>query len=67
MRHDLESYLVKDIKAWTPRRRPAFLHVFLANPFTHMEIGENIVAALGPDYVAVRPDQLIALYERSRR
>jgi hypothetical protein len=67
MRHDLEAYLVRDIKAWTPRQRPAFLHVFLANSFTHMEIGQNVIAALGPEYVPVRPDQLIELYQRSRR
>lgn len=67
MRADYAAFLAKDIKTWTPPYRPAFLHAFVGNPFTHMEIGEEIIKTLGPEYVAVRPDQLAALYRESRR
>jgi hypothetical protein len=66
MRADYAAFLAKDIRALTPRYRPAFLHAFVGNPFTHMEIGQRVIEMLGPEYVAVRPDQLITLYRESR-
>jgi hypothetical protein len=52
------------IRARTPTTRPAFIFVGV-NGFT---IGPDQVAQimreLGPDYVAVRPDELCALYRR---
>jgi hypothetical protein len=66
MRADYAAFLAKDIRAWTPPYRPAFLHAFVGNPFTHLEIGQRVIDALGPAYVAVRPDQLAALYRESR-
>jgi hypothetical protein len=53
---------VNDIKRWTPRERPLFLHVFLANWLTDMKMAERIAAGLGSNYVPVRPDQLVSLY-----
>ena len=64
-RRDAEAFMLKEIRTWTPPRRPAFLFVFLANWLTNMEMAENIVKGLGPGYVAVRPDQLVALYKQS--
>lgn len=64
-RRDAEYFMVNEIKRWTPPQRPAFLHVFLANWLTSMEMAANIARALGPEYVAVRPDQLALLYKQS--
>ena len=65
-RRDAEWYMVNEIKRWTPRERPAFIHVFLSNWMTHLEMAENIARGLGSEYVAVRPDQLVQLYQRSK-
>jgi hypothetical protein len=63
-RRDAEKFMINEITTWTPPQRPAFLFVFLANWLTNMEMAENIVKALGPNYVAVRPDQLAMLYRQ---
>ncbi|MBV8069570.1 MAG: hypothetical protein JO270_06665 [Acidobacteriaceae bacterium] len=55
----------EEIRFRTPSYRPAFLHVFLANWLTHMEMAANIAKELGPQYVPVRPDQLVALYNQA--
>jgi hypothetical protein len=64
-RRDAEYFMINEIKRWTPSERPAFLHVFLANWLTTMEMAENIVKGLGSEYVVVRPDQLPRLYQMS--
>jgi hypothetical protein len=64
-RRDAEFYMINEIKRWTPARRPAFLHVFLANWLTSLDMAENIVKGLGSDYIVVRPDQLPQLYHQS--
>ncbi|HVN79284.1 MAG TPA: GxGYxYP domain-containing protein [Terriglobia bacterium] len=64
-RRDAEFFMVNEIKRWTPLQRPCFLHVFLANWLTSMEMAENIVRGLGDEYVVVRPDQLPQLCKRS--
>ena len=61
------DFAIEEIKRWTPAGRPAFIHVFLANWLTEMEMAADIAKGLGPDYVAVRPDQLIALYKQRTR
>lgn len=61
--NDAVWFEVNDIKRWTPRERPMFLHVFLANWLTDMKMAERIAAGLGSDCVPVRPDQLVSLYE----
>lgn len=65
-RREAEKFMLNEITTWTPPERPAFLFVFLANWLTNMEMAENIVKGLGPQYVAVRPDQLAALFKQSR-
>ncbi len=64
-RRDAEYYMINEIKRWTPVHRPAFLHVFLANWLTSLDMAENIVKGLGSDYIVVRPDQLPQLYRQS--
>ncbi|HLN02152.1 MAG TPA: GxGYxYP domain-containing protein [Bryobacteraceae bacterium] len=65
-RRDAVYYMVNEIKRWTPPQRPAFLHVFLANWLTSLDMAEGIVKGLGSEYVPVRPDQLGPLYQQSR-
>jgi hypothetical protein len=63
-RRDSEFFMINEIKHRTPSERPAFLHVFLGNWLTDMEMAANIADGLGPEYVAVRPDQLVLLYQQ---
>jgi hypothetical protein len=63
-RRDAEFFMINEIKRWTPHERPAFLHVFLSNWLTDLEMAANIADGLGPEYVAVRPDQLVLLYQQ---
>jgi hypothetical protein len=64
-RRSAEYFMTGEIRRWTPHSRPAFLHVFLANRLTHIEMLDNINKALGLEYVAVRPDQLTTRYLQS--
>ncbi len=66
-RRDDEYAVLTEIRRWTPPQRPAFVYAFLANWFTSMDMGERILQGLGPEYVAVRPDQLAALYGETLR
>ena len=59
--------VVQDIRQFTPRKRPAFLHISLSNWLVDMRALVEIEKALGPDYVAVRADQLPALYMEARK
>jgi len=61
-RRDAEAWMLTEIRRWTPPQRPAFVYAFLANWFTTMDMGENLMKGLGGEYVAVRPDQLATLY-----
>jgi hypothetical protein len=63
-RREAEFFMINEIKRRTPRQRPAFMHVFLANWLTDLEMAANIAEGLGPEYVAVRPDQLVLLYQQ---
>lgn len=65
-RRKTEFLMIDEIKRWTPRQRPAFLYVSLANWLQEMGMATNIARGLGPEYVAVRPDQLVALYSQAR-
>ena len=49
------------------QKRPAFLHVSLANWMVDIHVLTEIQESLGPDYVAVRPDQLVALYMEAKK
>lgn len=64
--HETERHVVGTIKRWTPPYRPAFLHVGVNNWLRQMDMLPRIVEGLGPDYVPVRPDQLVELYTQSR-
>jgi hypothetical protein len=66
-RVDAETFMISEIRRRTPGRRPAFLNVFLANWLTSLDMLENIVRALGPEYVVVRPDQFASLWRESVR
>lgn len=59
--------VVREIRQFTPGRRPAFLHVSLSNWMVDMRALVEIEKALGPDYVAVRADQLPALYREAKQ
>ena len=56
------NFAIDEIKRFAPRGRPLFLHVFLANWLTDMAMAAEIAHGLGPEFVAVRPDQLVSLY-----
>ncbi|MEO6965983.1 MAG: GxGYxYP domain-containing protein [Acidobacteriaceae bacterium] len=66
-RREAVSSLVRTVRENTPRTRPFFLHVFLGNWLVTMDMAEEIVKQLGPRYVAVRPDQLVSLFQQSRK
>jgi hypothetical protein len=66
-RRDAESFLISEIRRRTPARRPAFLNVFLANWLTSLDMLENIVQALGPEYQVVRADQFGPLWHQAMR
>ena len=61
-RRDAEAFMVAEIRRRTPARRPAFLNIFLANWLTSLDMIDNIVQALGPEYAVVRADQLAGLW-----
>ncbi|MGB8481005.1 MAG: hypothetical protein WCE63_19540, partial [Acidobacteriaceae bacterium] len=56
-------HVIAEIKQWTPARRPAFLFVGVNNWLREMGTLTEIVNGLGPEYAAVRPDQLVDLYK----
>ena len=58
------DFAIEEIRRWTPAERPAFIHVSLANWLTEMAMAIEIAKGLGPQYLAVRPDQLVALYKQ---
>jgi GxGYxYP putative glycoside hydrolase C-terminal domain/GxGYxYP third domain/GxGYxYP_N second domain/GxGYxYP_N 1st domain len=64
-RRDAEAFMIAEIRRRTPVRRPAFLNVFLANWLTSLDMVENIVRALGPEYSVVRADQMAALWREA--
>ncbi len=59
--------VVADVRRMTPAERPAFLHVFVLNWFADLPMLQQIAKELGPDYVAVRPDHLAALWRQAMR
>ena len=65
-REEAQRFMISEIRKWTPTHRPAFLHVFLANWLSQIGMAENIAKGVGGEYVFVRPDQLLTLYEHSK-
>jgi hypothetical protein len=59
--------MIEEVRRFTPIRRPAFMHVFLANWLSDMKMVDQIASGLGPDYVPVRPDHLVSLYRQANR
>lgn len=59
--------VVREIRQFTPGKRPAFLHVSLTNWMVDMRALVEIEKTLGPDYVAVRADQLPVLYKEAQK
>lgn len=59
--------IVRQLQQFAGTRRPAFLHASLTNWFVDMRVLVEVEKALGPDYVAVRADQLPALYAQARK
>ncbi|NOY82799.1 MAG: hypothetical protein GXP31_17510, partial [Kiritimatiellaeota bacterium] len=56
--------IADEVRAMTPKQRPAFLHVFVLNWFANLPVLETAARMLGSEYVCVRPDQLAALFRR---
>lgn len=65
-REEAQRFMIGEIRKWTPAARPAFLHVFLANWLSQIGMAEKIAKGVGAEYVFVRPDQLLSLYEQSQ-
>ena len=59
--------IARQIRQFTPAKRPAFLHVSLTNWLVDMRVLVEVEKALGPDYVAVRADHLPALYKEAKK
>lgn len=57
------SLLLEDVRRFTPRERPAFMHIFVQcypmSPTLLKELWKN----LGEEYMPLRPDQLSQLYK----
>jgi hypothetical protein len=58
--------IAQQIRQFTQGRRPAFMHLSLTNWFVDMRVLVEVEKALGPEYVAVRPDHLPALFLEDR-
>ena len=61
------AYMVEQIRAMTPKRRPAFLHVFVWNWGFNLAMLQDVLKQLGSEYVPVRPDHLAMLYAQELR
>ena len=59
--------LVKDIRLWSPLNRPAFVFVSLSNWVTSLKPIDEALKELGPEYMAVNPEQLVGLYWKSKQ
>ncbi|HEY0073391.1 MAG TPA: hypothetical protein VGB77_04755 [Abditibacteriaceae bacterium] len=58
--------MANDIRTRIGTTRPAFANVFIWNWALKMKDLKQMLDLLGPDYVAVTPSQLKALYEQSK-
>lgn len=57
------SLLLEDTKRFTPKERPAFMHLFIQCYPMSPTLLKELLTKLGDEYVPVRPDQLTALYK----
>jgi len=60
-RDEQVRHVVEQVRRITPAERPAFLHVFIWNWGFDLGMLRAVLDGLGPDYTAVRPDQLAML------
>ncbi|MCC7494306.1 MAG: hypothetical protein IT204_18255 [Fimbriimonadaceae bacterium] len=60
-REEAIQRFVDELRRFTPARRPAFLHAFVWNWGADLSLYPEVMRRLGPDYVALRHDQLAAL------
>jgi hypothetical protein len=59
--------MLRDIREYTPARRPAFMHVFVqCYPWSPTQL-RSVLDELGPEYVPVRADDMAALYLEAER
>lgn len=61
------TQLANEIRLWTPRHRPATVFVSLSNWVTSLKSIDEALKELGPEYVAVTPEQLVGLYWKSKK
>ena len=59
--------LADAIRAKTPKRRPAFMHVMMVNWFMSPTVAADTMKLLGPEYVPVLPSELFALMREKAR
>ena len=57
--------LVEELRAAAPKERPAFLHAFIWNWGADLSLLPEVMARLGPQFVAVGPDHLAALAKQA--
>jgi hypothetical protein len=63
-REERVARMVAEVRSFTPKERPAFLHLFVWNWGFDLPMLRDVLRGLGDEYVAVRPDHLAALYRQ---
>lgn len=63
-REERIARMVAEVRSFTPKERPAFLHLFVWNWGFDLPMLRDVLRGLGDEYVAVRPDHLAALYRQ---
>ncbi len=59
------SLLLDDVRRFTPRERPAFMHIFVQCYPMSPSLLKELWEKLGEEYIPLRPDQLSELYKCS--
>ena len=59
--------LGKHIRLWTPRKRPTMAFISLSNWVTSLKPVNDALKELGPEYIAVTPEQLADLFWKSKK
>lgn len=65
-REELIQIMVDEIRAAAGTERPAFVEAWVLNWAWSMDMLLNVQERLGPEYVAVRPDVLVALVKQGQ-
>ncbi|HEY3265829.1 MAG TPA: GxGYxYP domain-containing protein [Armatimonadota bacterium] len=61
------EHVALQVRAMAPPTRPAFMHIFAQNWGADLPKFAAVMKALGPGFIAVRPDHLSALYRQDMR